>query len=215
MNEFEDRKNIYFKRLNNFIKQYSLLTGGPDEIINIIYNPKDLNDLDFANEFLDYLENLINLYYCSKYENIDLENNKYAPYLVDYINSLKNNEFEEKYKNRNGLIIPSIMKNNDYEYNFNLNIDMNSSISDDEIKLLSEIYIDALRLFSDVSLLQSLLKEKCNIDINDDLDFNKLSLLLEKSNLNISKNNFDISVAKKYIEYSNELLSNNKKLELK
>ena len=164
MKQFEEQRQEYFKKLIKYIHfiQETVKEKKNEKLVETLLNPQNEKELEFGNYYIMYIEDSMNLSInasCGNVVEINPEKSIYVEYLASIINALSNNsnaseinEINEKY-----------MKNGS--------------------KSLAKILYEMLVLIiTDLEGLVKSLYEKCGINVDDELEATKLSILIKKAN---------------------------------
>ena len=96
MKSFEERRKEYFKNILKYSKMINDLieTEGNERTVEILLYPKNELELEFANAYIMYIEDTINLNANALYSNVELinlEESVYINYISSIINAVSNN----------------------------------------------------------------------------------------------------------------------------
>lgn len=189
MENFEEKRQEYFKRLEENEELIITLAedGKNKQMIKILLNPTNEKELNYANKYFMFLQDCRELVENPKNENIeeiDFNNCAFMDFLSSMTELMYNNasaeEFEKKFKPLG-----------------------------DDINLVAEISYQAVILASNPpENMDEIIENKCNIDINSELEFIRFSLLLsmttEKINAYMPNNMIDENSMDKFLKFADK-----------
>lgn len=163
MENFEEKRQEYFKRLKEHEELVVELSENEENKkgLEILLLPKNEEELNLANAYLMFIQDFKNIL-CGNVEEIDFNNCILMDYMSIMVKLGYNNSSEEE--------LEKVLKNN-------WDIDSVAQISYELIVLA----INGPENYADI------IKERCNIDINNELDSLRLSLLISKANEKIQE----------------------------
>lgn len=220
MNQFEKNKQDYYDRVSSYDINYNIDLNGFNNdynILNILLNPTNQRELDFADSVFLTLQDISNIYENINYLDYDENNNEFIRYFSDYVSCVLNNE-----SLKDKVFLIKFGENNKFNMEFNTYVIKNINSNDFSYEMYAKVIYDMMSAFANSNVLQtSLSRNGINLKSNETLFEKMLMQTINNSNEN-EKKDLVFSIDKeKILDFFTNLfnsfheIANTKKRELK
>lgn len=220
MNQFEKNKQDYYDRVSSYDINYNIDLNGFNNdynILNILLNPTNQRELDFADSVFLILQDISNIYENINYLDYDENNNEFIRYFSDYVSCVLNNE-----SLKDKVFLIKFGENNKFNMEFNTYVIKNINSNDFSYEMYAKVIYDMMSAFANSNVLQtSLSRNGINLKSNEILFEKMLIQTINNSNEN-EKKDLVFSIDKeKILDFFTNLfnsfheIANTKKRELK
>lgn len=184
MKSFAEQKIEYFNKLKKYGKIVEELSQKETnkELINILLLPKDEKELEFANHYIMWLDDSLQIVLnalCGNLAKIDLNDSVFVDFMINNINTLQSNNSIEEMKQINKKYA-----GNGPEF---------------DAKLIYEMLVV---LTSDLEEFAKVLYDKCGFDLDNDVQLMQLNLLSSQLKENINPYKYDKESMERFIFFT-------------